>query len=72
MVVQLCESGVRFALASAADLKGLRDALRPEYARLGQDGRTKSFIAEIERLKARLPRQPALDVPADCLAQRAR
>ncbi|WAZ25667.1 TRAP transporter substrate-binding protein DctP [Streptomyces cinnabarinus] len=72
LVVQLCESGVRFALASAADLKGLRDALRPEYARLGQDGRTKSFIAEIERLKARLPRQPALDVPADCLAQRAR
>ncbi|WP_328868844.1 TRAP transporter substrate-binding protein DctP [Streptomyces sp. NBC_00287] len=68
LVVQLCQAGARFAMASETDLKGLRDALRPEYARLGQDARTKSFIAEIEKLKAKLPRQPALDVPADCLA----
>ncbi|MEV0170471.1 TRAP transporter substrate-binding protein DctP [Streptomyces sp. NPDC050803] len=68
LVPEMCANGTRFATASESDLKGLRKALRPEYARLGQDPRTRSFIEEIEALKAKLPRQPALDVPADCRA----
>jgi TRAP-type C4-dicarboxylate transport system substrate-binding protein len=47
----LCQEGARFANASAADIRGLRDAFAPVYNDLRVDEATARFIAEIEELK---------------------
>ena len=66
---QWCAARVRgrAVLATPAELAGLRRAAQPVYAELESDPRTKAFIAEIRALKASLPPEPPITVPASCL-----
>jgi TRAP-type C4-dicarboxylate transport system substrate-binding protein len=65
-LVDLCESGARFANASDADLAALRKAFEPVLATLEGDPETAQFIARIEELEQATDPGPALDVPAEC------
>jgi TRAP-type C4-dicarboxylate transport system substrate-binding protein len=60
----------RAVLASPSELAELVRATRPLYARLERESQTRSFIAEIRRLKASLPTERPLTVPASCLRAR--
>jgi TRAP-type C4-dicarboxylate transport system substrate-binding protein len=53
---------LRFVTASAADIAALRRAVRPVYARLERDPQTRRFIAEIQRLRARVG-APTAEIP---------
>jgi TRAP-type C4-dicarboxylate transport system substrate-binding protein len=66
---QWCAERVRgrAVLATPAELAALRRAARPVYRELESDPRTKAFIAEIRALKASLPPEPPITVPASCL-----
>ena len=66
LVEILCASGARFANASPADIAGMRTAFAPVYASLEQDPQTRTFIAQIQRLKQRTPPGPALVIPSGC------
>jgi TRAP-type C4-dicarboxylate transport system substrate-binding protein len=61
-----CDAGARFAIASDADVAGLREAFAPVYADLGQDPETKRFIERIQALKRSTPPGPGLDIPPSC------
>jgi TRAP-type C4-dicarboxylate transport system substrate-binding protein len=61
----LCQEGVRFANASDADIRGLREAFAPVYTDLQQDQDTAEFIAAIEQLK-RQTSTNALAIPDRC------
>jgi TRAP-type C4-dicarboxylate transport system substrate-binding protein len=65
-LVDLCESGVRFANASDADLAALRESFEPVLVTLEGDPATEHFIARIAELKQATDPGPALDVPAEC------
>ena len=69
---QWCESRMRgrAVLATSAELAGLVRATRPVYTRLQRDPQTRAFIAEIRRMKASLPAEPRITVPASCLRDR--
>jgi TRAP-type C4-dicarboxylate transport system substrate-binding protein len=54
---------LRFVTASSADIAALRKAVRPVYAQLERDPQTRRFIAEIQRLRARV-RAPTAKVPS--------
>lgn len=62
----LCNRGVRFADSSKDDLAWLRRAFVPVYARLEQDPQTKSFISQIQTLKASIAPEPPLVIPKGC------
>ena len=62
----LCQTGARFANASAADLDALREAFAPVYATLEQNPETKEFIDRIDELKRATDPGASLDVPAEC------
>src|SRR2546430_16472473 len=47
-------------------MSGLRTAFAPVYARLEQVPQTRTFIAQIQRLKQRTPPGPALVIPSGC------
>jgi TRAP-type transport system periplasmic protein len=61
----LCHEGARFANASDADIRGLREAFAPVYTDLKQDQDTAEFIAAIEQLK-RQTSAAALAIPDRC------
>jgi TRAP-type transport system periplasmic protein len=65
-VAQLCGSGVRFAVASAADLAGLRRAFAPIYTELEKDAQTKAIIEKIEALKRTITPEPRPTIPSSC------
>ncbi len=61
----LCQEGARFANASDADIRELRDAFAPVYTDLQRDPTTAQYIAEIEQLKQRTS-TPAVAIPDGC------
>jgi TRAP-type transport system periplasmic protein len=65
-VAVACESGARFAEASATDLAALRAAFAPVYANLEQHSDTKAFIDRIRALKKSTQSGPSLSIPSDC------
>jgi TRAP-type transport system periplasmic protein len=66
VVRDICQSGGRFADASAADLQALRQSFAPVYANLEADPQTKAMIGQITALKRSTPAGPALTIPAGC------
>jgi TRAP-type C4-dicarboxylate transport system substrate-binding protein len=64
-IADLCQEGARFANASDADMRGLRDAFAQVYTDLRRDPETAQFIAEIEQLKPRIA-SPAVAIPDGC------
>jgi TRAP-type transport system periplasmic protein len=64
-----CDRGARFALASQADLAGLRQAFTPLYESLQQDPATQAFIQQIRELKATTPSAPNPSIPSDCTGE---
>ena len=62
----ICQSGGRFADASAADLQALRQRFAPVYANLEADPQTKAMIGQITALKRSTPAGQALTIPAGC------
>jgi TRAP-type C4-dicarboxylate transport system substrate-binding protein len=56
------QPGLRFVTATREDQAALRMAVRPVYAELERDRRTREFISEIEAVRARLAR-PADSIP---------
>jgi TRAP-type transport system periplasmic protein len=66
LVRELCDSGSRVAVATSADLAALRQAFAPVYAAIERNPTTRSAVARIQALKARLGPQPALPVPSGC------
>jgi TRAP-type transport system periplasmic protein len=66
LLTLMCKSGARFANASEADLGGLRKAVAPVYAKLGDNSETKAFIERIQALKRSTPAGAALRIPAGC------
>jgi TRAP-type C4-dicarboxylate transport system substrate-binding protein len=66
LLTLMCKSGARFANASEADLGGLRKAVAPVYANLGDNSETKAFIEQIQALKRSTPAGAALRIPAGC------
>jgi len=50
-VAYLCESGTQIVAASAADLAGLRAAVRPVYTMLESSPSTKAYIAQITAMR---------------------
>jgi TRAP-type C4-dicarboxylate transport system substrate-binding protein len=66
LLTLMCKSGARFANASEADLGGLRKAVAPVYANLGDNPETKAFIEQIQALKRSTPAGAALRIPAGC------
>jgi TRAP-type transport system periplasmic protein len=65
-LVDLCESGARFANASDADLAAMRASFEPVLVTLEADPETEHFIARIAELKQATDPGPALDVAAEC------
>lgn len=65
LIAEGCEAGARFALASDADLAGLRETVQPVYDQIGADPLTAELVAEIESLKESIDVEP-LVVPDDC------
>jgi TRAP-type C4-dicarboxylate transport system substrate-binding protein len=57
----LCRRGLRFVVATPADMSSLREALAPVYRELERDDQTRSFIARIGKLRQ------ALSVAAETL-----
>src|SRR5215472_4643595 len=56
----MCRRGLlRFLTASPADLAGLRRAVRPVYAQLQRDPRTRRYIRQIEAIRKGIPPEPA-------------
>ena len=66
VVRDICQSGGRFADASAADLQALRQSFAPVYANLEADPQTKAMIGQITAMKRSTPAGPALTIPAGC------
>jgi TRAP-type transport system periplasmic protein len=66
VVRDICQSGGRFADASAADLQALRQRFAPVYASLDADPQTKAMIGQITAMKRSTPAGPALTIPAGC------
>ena len=66
VVRDICQSGGRFADASAADLQALRQSFAPVYANLEADPQTKAMIGQITAMKSSTPAGPALTIPAGC------
>ena len=50
----LCSAGVVIDYASEQDLAGLRAAVQPVYDEIGHDPQSKSWLAEIDRLKVQI------------------
>jgi TRAP-type C4-dicarboxylate transport system substrate-binding protein len=65
-LVAVCEKGARFANASAAEVRALRQAFAPARAQLQRDPQTKAYIAQIEQLKRSAPTGEAPRLPAIC------
>ena len=63
---EFCANGGQIALASRRTLTELVRAAGPVYAALERDPQTKELIAEIRKLKAQTPPDPALAVPPGC------
>ena len=55
VVRDICQSGGRFADASAADLQALRQSFAPVYANLEADPQTKAMIGQITAMKRSTP-----------------
>ena len=66
VVRDICQSGGRFADASAADLQALRQSFAPVYANLETDPQTKVMIGQITAMKGSIPAGPALTIPTGC------
>lgn len=59
---QLVDCGIRFVTASAADIATLQTAARKAYAVLGADPATRTYLAQIQKLKDATP-APAAPPP---------
>jgi hypothetical protein len=57
----VCRRGLRFVVATPADISSLREALVPVYQKLERDDQTRSFITRIAKLRQ------ALSVAAETL-----
>jgi TRAP-type transport system periplasmic protein len=66
VVRDICQSGGRFADASAADLQAIRQRFASVYANLEADPQTKAMIGQITALKRSTPAGAALTIPAGC------
>jgi TRAP-type transport system periplasmic protein len=66
VVRDICQSGGRFADASAADLQAIRQGFASVYTNLEADPQTKAMIGQITALKSSTPAGPALTIPAGC------
>ncbi|HET6193024.1 MAG TPA: hypothetical protein VFE59_39180, partial [Trebonia sp.] len=66
VVRDVCQSGGRFADASAADLQALRGRFAPVYASLEADPQTKVMIGQITALKRSTMAGPTVAIPAGC------
>jgi TRAP-type C4-dicarboxylate transport system substrate-binding protein len=66
VVRDICQSGGRFADASAADLQALRQRFAPVYANLEADPQTKAMIGQITAMKRSTPAGSALTIPTGC------
>jgi len=64
-IADLCQEGARFANASDADIRGLREAFAPVFTDLRRNPNTAQFIAEIEQLKPRTS-TPPVAIPDGC------
>jgi TRAP-type transport system periplasmic protein len=64
-MAELCRQGARFANASDADIRGLREAFAPVYTDLGRNPNTARFIAEIEQIGPRTSTGPVA-IPDGC------
>lgn len=62
---------VSVVAASRADLAALKQAAQPVYGQLERDSRTKSLIAAIRRLAAKIPAGPTPTPPAHCSGEPA-
>jgi len=59
-IANLCRSRQRrFVVASSAERVALRRAVRPVYAQLDRDPRTRRYIQQIEALRKGVPAEPA-------------
>jgi TRAP-type C4-dicarboxylate transport system substrate-binding protein len=70
LIATACKSGLgaRFAVATDADLAALRAAFAPALTELARDPQTRTFIAQIERLKKTVAIGKQLAIPARCKA----
>ena len=69
LVAKLCGQGLKFAVATPTDLAAMVDATKPVYARFEKDAQTKTFITQIQDLKAQQPPPAApAPLPAGCAA----
>ncbi|MGD9697378.1 MAG: TRAP transporter substrate-binding protein [Thermoleophilia bacterium] len=67
---QLCDEGVKFAIAGAADLADFKKASAAAVAELSKDAETKGYIDQITALKDALPAAPApAALPEGCTVQ---
>jgi TRAP-type C4-dicarboxylate transport system substrate-binding protein len=62
----LCAAGARFAEASPAQVAALTRGLGHVYATLERDRQTRSFVAQIERVKQSTDPGAPLAIPAGC------
>jgi hypothetical protein len=66
LVAAACGKGARFADATREDLSALRRAFDSVYASLQRDRQTNGFMREIEAVKASIPADRAIAIPAGC------
>lgn len=66
LIADACRYGSRIAFATADQQAALRRAVEPVYAALRADPATSAGMAHIEALKARVPAEPAPEVPDSC------
>jgi TRAP-type C4-dicarboxylate transport system substrate-binding protein len=64
-----CTRGARFAEASEQDLTALQDAFAPVYDALGRDPTTRSFIEQIQTLKASIETEVSPAIPDGCTGE---
>jgi TRAP-type C4-dicarboxylate transport system substrate-binding protein len=68
---RFCNDNGRIVLATAHDLAELANAEQPVYVQLERDAQTRTFIAQIRKLKATTAPDPAFVVPAGCGRRRS-
>lgn len=65
----ICAAGARLSEASEAELADLEEAFASVYADFREDPATGEFLDQIQEVKASMPAEPTLNVPADCTGE---
>ena len=63
---QLCQEGMKVALASQSDLQALTAKVQPTYQKLANNSVTSSYFKQIQDAKAAQTPPPAPPLPSDC------